>query len=143
MTTNTDYLALITATIDTQYSLARIELFRPLEHLDRYHGIKASEMGHDCKPTFACHRVEDRPTAVRKIAADVAEIAARAGASTSEVVHYINEARCTCATNQKYDAVYRSSIRVSITWNGRTLTREYVLPEEGKSMKVTVTAVKP
>jgi len=138
MTTNIDHLALIKATIDTQYDLARIELFRPLEIYDRFVKLGPKDMLHACNPTFNSSRppidTEERRKQFREIDELVTKAAKSAGAAPWETVFVRHEALCTCGMqgDPLQMVVYRYSFRVSMTWNGRTLTREYLLPEVAK-----------
>jgi hypothetical protein len=139
MTTHVDNLDLITQTINTQYDLARIELFRPLEHFDRFHGIKASEMGHDCHPTYsskgngelAASQLQWEHLGARlEPIRDIAQAIALTHDVTPTLDVRENIATCGCPPSKRRGgAVAHYSVRVSIVWNGRTLMREYLLPE--------------
>lgn len=140
MTTRTDHLALIKATIDTQYDLARIELFRPFEVFDRFHGIKASAFpshARECMGKIEFHSYGFGDFALSADEWDVLgkrlfpfTLLAREvkdGHATATPDVFQNVASCAC---EQRAVVY--SVRVSITWNGRILMREYLLPEAAK-----------
>jgi hypothetical protein len=133
MTTNTNHLALIKATIDTQYDLARIELFRPLEIYDRFHGIKGKEFLCGCAPDFVAEEADDCSESEWDALLDrVAHMAAVMpnGRATFDI--YRNTATLSCRHRSAPSKITRHSVRVSISWNGRTLMREYLLPEVAK-----------
>lgn len=143
MTTNVDHLALVAQTINTQYDLARIELFRPLEVYDRWNGIKASELGCGCKPSFSSVGIgawagdpEHWETLKRRLAPmrDAMQEIALVHDTKPSIDVYQNTARCSCVlpTSGDRKAIVRYSARISILWNGRTLMREYALPEVAK-----------
>ena len=135
MTTNVQQLELIKATIDTQYTLARIELFRPFEIFDRYHGIKASEFpshARDCGGQISFGSYSAGQYALAKAewlslierAEPFEDLCRKVSDGQASQAVFQNVAACGCGQRV---VVY--SVRVSITWNGRTLMREYVLPD--------------
>jgi hypothetical protein len=135
VTTNTDYLALIKATIDTQYDLARIEIFRPLEIYDRFHGIKAKDFLCGCAPDFESKEadVESSDAEWDALLDRAAPMVAVMDPRRSAIFTiYTNTATLSCRHRADRIKITRHSVRVSVPWLGRTLMREYLLPEVAK-----------
>lgn len=131
--------------IETQYRLARIVLFQPLDHLERFHGVTISAahgvhssssvklaeiIGHWPVPKYSTLDIdgESDDDSIEKRIAGVREIVWLIG-STAAVGSSFNLYRNRATCERCGATLERVSIRVSIAWNGKTLMREYLLPD--------------
>jgi hypothetical protein len=146
MTAPTEHLKAIADAIESHYNLARVELFRPFEEqlgLERYttaRSIGASDFDHWCTPRYDTF-YRDEPTEalaasvqrVKVLAVEIASTATRKSGHpvVATVRLFANIAICNCGRLSPWppQTFEQWTVRVSMEWMGRTLSREYLLPE--------------